>query len=103
MRIGEWVGAGASAIEDATAGLYFLIHLGKLPAHTLEIADRLAEGFAIARVADGFLESALCQAERNARVQAALRIERREQAYEAIVTQHQIFERQFAIFETNFV
>ena len=56
--------------------------------------DRPAEGFAVARVADGFLECAFRQAERNARVQAALRVEGREQAHEAIVAQHQIFERQ---------
>ena len=66
-------------------------------------ADRAPEGRPVAQIAHRFVEGALRHAERNARVQAALRIERRKQPAEAVVAHHQMVERQLAIREPHFV
>ena len=101
VRIREWVGGRAGAVENAAAGLDLFVHLGEFPAHALELADRTAEGLALARIANSFLEGAFREPERDAGIEAALRIEGAEQAHEAVVAHHQIFERQLAILEAN--
>src|SRR5207253_2148921 len=44
QRVGKRVGGGTGAVKDAAARLDVAVHLGDLPAHALEIADRAAEG-----------------------------------------------------------
>jgi hypothetical protein len=76
VRIRERIRRRACAIQERAARLDVAIHLRELVAHALEFADRAAERRAIARVFHRFLERAFGEAERDAGVQAALRVER---------------------------
>ncbi len=51
----------------------------------LELADRAAEGGAVARVLDRLLERAFGEAQRDAGVEAALRVERVQELAEAVL------------------
>src|SRR6516225_6133477 len=75
QRVGKRVGAGAGAIEDAAARLDVAIHLGELPAHALKLADRTSKRLALLGVFDRLLECAFGEPERDAGVEATLRVE----------------------------
>src|SRR5271170_7463796 len=47
QRVGERVGGGAGAVEDAARRLDVAVHLGDLPAHALEVGDGMAKGGAL--------------------------------------------------------
>ena len=99
----ERVGGQAGAIQQAARRLDVLEHVGEFPADALEVGDRLAEHGAFADIVHRFVERALGQAQRNRRVQAALRVERGQQLAESVFLDHQVFQRQFAIVELDFV
>src|SRR5262249_28753276 len=85
------------------ADLDILVHLGDFPAHPLKLANRTAKRFSLLYVANGLLEGALGETERNAGVETTLRIEGRQQFAKPVLAQHQILGRQNAIFEPDLV
>src|SRR6202008_501631 len=91
------------AIEDAAGGLDLAVHLRKLPAHALKIPDRLAEHGSVPEVVAGFFESDPGKPKRYARIEAALGIEGGQQLAKAVVANHEILQRQFAIVELDLV
>src|ERR1700730_9398341 len=103
QRVGERVGAGAGAVEHAAPDLDVLVHLGDLPAHALKLADRAAERSAFLDVAHRFFERTLGEAQGDARVEAALRVEGRQQFAKPVLAQHQVLGRQEAILEADLV
>ncbi len=56
---------------------------------------------ALARVLDRLLERAFGKAERDAGVEAALRVERVQQLLEAVLAQDQVLQRQLAVLELD--
>src|SRR5450755_3681578 len=103
MRIGKRIGGHAGAIQDTARGLDLAVHLGELPAHALKVPDRLAEYRAVSDVVAGFLERALGEPKRDARIEAALGVEGVQQLSKAVLADHQILQRQFAIVELDLV
>src|SRR5260370_27878870 len=103
QRVGELVGAGAAAVEHAAPDLDVLVTLGDLPAHALKLADRAAECSAFLGIAYRLFERPLGEAQRDARVEASLRVEGRQQFLKAVLAQHQILGRQNAILEADLV
>ena len=102
-RIGERVGGHAGAVEDAARGLDIAVHFRELPADALKVADRLAEHRAVPDVVAGLVERAFGQPERDAGVQATLGVEGGQQLAKAVLADHEVLQRQFAIVELDLV
>jgi hypothetical protein len=78
-----------------------VVHGRELPPHALKVADRPAEGHALACVAQRLVECALGEPERDRRIEAALGVECRQQLLEAAFAQQQVLRRQFAVLEPH--
>src|SRR6202043_2007581 len=79
------------------------VHLREFPAHALIVADRLPEHRSVPNIVAGFFKSALGQPERYARIETALGIEGVQQFSKAVVANHKVLQRQFAIVELDLV
>src|SRR5271154_948674 len=102
-RVGEWIGGQAGAIQKTPSRLDILEHVREFPANSLKVRDWFAKDRALANVVYRFIESAFRQTKRNGRIQATLSIERAQQAAETIFFDHQVFQRQLAVVELDFV
>ena len=87
-------------LRPTSMSLYISAIFQRMP---WKLADRAAERLALLGVAHRLFERALGEAQRDAGVEAALRVEGRQQFPEAVLAQHQILGRQNAILEADLV